>query len=76
MCRSNGLYCSDASGYKDPRAKELESGAKDWRLLLQIDSDDKASMMWGDSGRLYFWIRQDDLQNKRFEKTWVILQCY
>lgn len=29
-----------------------------WRPLLQIDSDDKSQMMWGDVGTLY-WLRRD-----------------
>ena len=74
---SHGLYCGDASGYEDPRRAELEPGAADWRLLLQIDSnEDECNMMWGDSGRLYVWIRQADLQARRFERCWLILQCY
>ncbi len=72
---SNGLYCGDASGYNDPKRKELEKGMKDWRLLLQIDSDENAGMMWGDVGRLYFWIKADDLAEKRFDKAWMNLQC-
>src|SRR5205814_3675825 len=33
---SHGLYCGDASGYRDTRATALRPGAADWRLLLQI----------------------------------------
>lgn len=73
---SHGLYCGDSTGYYDPRAKALEPGARQWQLLLQIDTDEKAGMMWGDGGRLYFWITKDDLKNRRFENTWMILQCY
>ena len=73
---SNGLYCGDSSGYKDPRAKDLEPGRKDWLLLFQLDSDDDANMMWGDVGRLYFWIRKQDLRSFRFDQCWMILQCY
>ena len=73
---SNGLYCGDETGYNDPRAKELEAGASDWQLLLQIDTDDDSGMMWGDGGRLYFWIRHDDLRKKNFDAVWMILQCY
>jgi hypothetical protein len=29
-------------------------------LLLQVDSDDDAGMMWGD-GRIYYWIRRENL---------------
>ncbi len=73
---TNGLYCGDPSGYNDPKAKGLEKGTKDWILLLQIDSEDeKTGMMWGDVGRLYFWIKKEDLKNKDFNKTWMILQC-
>jgi uncharacterized protein YwqG len=73
---SNGLYCGNASGYQDPRRKVLEEGAKEWRLLLQIDSDDKVGWMWGDVGRLYFWIRESDLQQRDFDNVWCLLQCH
>jgi uncharacterized protein YwqG len=72
---SNGLYCGDPSGYNDPKAKELEAGADDWLLLLQLDSDDHADLMWGDVGMLYYWIRSDDLINRRFRRSWMTLQC-
>jgi len=73
---TNGLYCGDPSGFNDPRAKELEKEANDWILLLQIDSDnDKTGMMWGDAGRLYFWIKKEDLKNKNFDNAWMVSQC-
>lgn len=73
---TNGLYCGDLTGYNDPLRKELEAGATDWRLLLQLDSEEDLGFMWGDSGTLYFWIREEDCQNKRFDQAWVVLQCY
>ncbi len=72
---TNGLYCGDPTGYNDPRRAELERGRSDWILLLQLDSDDAAGMMWGDGGRLYFWIRQQDLARRDFSSVWMILQC-
>ncbi|NOT29697.1 MAG: DUF1963 domain-containing protein [Planctomycetes bacterium] len=72
---TNGVYCGDSSGYQEPRAKELEAGQTEWRLLLQLDSDERAKMMWGDAGRLYFWIRESDLCEHDFDKAWLILQC-
>lgn len=48
----------------------------EWVLLLQLDSDTKARMMWGDCGRLYFWITKKDLLVKNFDRVWLILQCY
>ncbi|TPE45178.1 YwqG family protein [Pontibacter mangrovi] len=71
---TNGLYCGDPSGYNDPRAKALAPNAANWRLLLQIDSNEANEMMWGDCGRLYFWIKKNDLANKQFNNSWFILQ--
>ncbi len=56
--------------------EELEAGARDWRLLFQVESDGNAGMMWGDAGRLYFWIRDKDLRAARFDRTWVVFQCH
>jgi uncharacterized protein YwqG len=72
---SHGLYCGDLSGYNDPRSRQLEPGASDWRLLFQLDSDDAADMMWGDCGRLYFWMTEAALADRRFDTAWMILQC-
>lgn len=52
-----------------------DAGAADWRLLLQLDSEKDAGMMWGDQGRLYFMIREQDLKSLSFEKTWMDWQC-
>ncbi len=72
---TNGISCGSPRGYKDPRAAALAGGQAEWRLLLQLDSDEGAGMMWGDAGRLYFWIREQDLRARRFETAWLILQC-
>ena len=74
---SNGLDCGDESGYQDPRRDVLEAGAKDWRLLLQIDTDEEGpGWMWGDLGRLYFFGRREELERGDFEPAWLVLQCY
>lgn len=72
---THGMYCGDPTGYQDPRRKELEPGAKKWQLLFQVDSDDDLGMMWGDVGRLYFWIPEESLKKCDFDKVWLILQC-
>lgn len=56
--------------------KMEETASKDWILLLQIDTNEDDGMMWGDGGRLYFWIRRTDLAELKFENVWVVLQCY
>ena len=62
-------------GYSGPRAASPKSGTARWRLLFQVDSEDAAGMMWGDVGRLYYWIRDSDLRSSNFENCWMVLQC-
>lgn len=73
---ANGVNLGGSEGYASPRAKAIEAGAKDWRLLLQVDSDDEAGMIWGDDGRLYFWVREDEARRGDFTGVWMVLQCY
>ena len=72
---NNGVYCGDARSDDDPRVASLRDGSKDWRLLLQFDSDDDLNVMWGDCGKLYFWVREQDARLGRFDAAWVVLQC-
>jgi uncharacterized protein YwqG len=72
---SNGIDCGDGEGYEVGEARGLNAGAADWLLLLQLDSEDEAGMMWGDLGRLYFMIHKADLASRHFDKVWTILQC-
>ena len=64
-------------GWDQARRATLDAeAARSWRLLLQVDTDDSHSdMMWGDNGCLYYWIRAEDLAARRFENTWMIMQC-
>jgi uncharacterized protein YwqG len=32
-------------------------------------------MMWGDVGRIYYWIKHPDLIARDWELSWLILQC-
>ncbi len=74
---THGIFCGDASGYKDPRRAELEPGTADWELLLQLDSDEKnLNWMWADMGRIYFWVRRQDIEVREFQKGWAILQSF
>jgi uncharacterized protein YwqG len=73
---SHGVYCGDGRYDTDSRVPSLAPGAANWRLLLQFDSDDALDLMWGDGGRLYFWVEADAALQRRFENTWLILQCH
>ena len=73
---SNGIYCGSPEGYQSAQARTLEDGDADWRLLLQIDTDEEGpGWMWGDVGRIYFWIKRQDLWSLRFDDVWLIFQC-
>ena len=72
---THGINCGDPEGYRSPKARQLEAGAEDWRLLLQLDSDRQALFTWGDAGMLYFWMRAEDLQSRSFDRAWMELQC-
>jgi uncharacterized protein YwqG len=72
----HGIYVGDPSRYHNSRAEEARGGAKDWKLLLQVDSDNALEVMWGDAGVVYFWIRDQDARAKRFENAWLVLQCH
>lgn len=73
---SNGVNTGSGNNEDDARRVAMQEGTTDWRLLLQIDSDDSLGTMWGDAGRIYFWIREQDLKNRDFGKVWLVLQCY
>jgi uncharacterized protein YwqG len=73
---TNGIEAGTPEAHATPDARALAAGADDWRLLLQLDTDDDGpGWMWGDSGTLYFCIREDDLRGRRFDRIWCDEQC-
>lgn len=52
-----------------------EEAALRWQLLLQIDSDEDAEMMWGDCGMLYWMTDADEGQPITTERTSFTWQC-
>lgn len=68
-------------GFASPEYKDelfmakIEQAKHRWKLLFQIDSIRDCNMMWGDVGRLYYWIDRNSLKNRDFGNIWVILQC-
>jgi uncharacterized protein YwqG len=71
-----GYSAGTTESWQAARAAGADRSAKDWVFLMQIDSDDKANMQWGDSGQLYVWIHREDLRARRFENARLILQSY
>jgi uncharacterized protein YwqG len=72
---SHGIYCGGPEGYREGRNRKLEGGAANWRFLAQIDSEERSGMMWGDLGKLYFLIREQDLKAQNFDCVWMDMQC-
>jgi uncharacterized protein YwqG len=73
---SNGVYTGTSDGYTHVTAQQKEN-AKKWKLLFQFDSiqTETHEILWGDMGRLYFYINSDDLKALNFDNCWLILQC-
>lgn len=38
--------------------------------------DNDFELMFGDCGRIYYFIKKDELKKKNFDSSWLILQCY
>ena len=73
---NNNINCGNPEGYAIAKSRGLDKNAARWNLLMQVDSNEEdLGMMWGDMGRLYLWITSDDLEARKFENTWLILQC-
>lgn len=57
------------------QAAALKPDATNWRLLLQIDSEEDNGMVWSEIGRIYYWIPRQALAARDFAQVWLILQC-
>ena len=79
---TQGYYLGDETGWsrvsEDARKQADEIAMDRWTLLLQLDTVqcENFRLMFGDCGHLYFYITREDLQERRFDRVWAILQCY
>lgn len=76
---SRGYYLGgDLSGVTPRDMQEAEqSSLKDWLLLFQLDTVEKDGfeLMFGDCGRIYYYIRKEELEARNFDNVWLISQC-
>ena len=50
-----------------PYKPSTEDEKRPWRMLAVFDTDERLGWEWSDAGRLYFWIREQDLAARRFD---------
>ncbi|HET6971805.1 MAG TPA: DUF1963 domain-containing protein [Phenylobacterium sp.] len=48
--------------------------AGDWRLVLQLDSDARLGMTFGDGGRLFVFLREADARRGEFGRAVTVWQ--
>lgn len=75
---SRGFYCGNPElKITDKQLEEIRKCKKEWKLLFQLGdvSKGKFQLMFGDCGKIYFYVREKDLKNKNFDNVWLILQC-
>jgi uncharacterized protein YwqG/predicted DNA-binding WGR domain protein len=68
--------CWNRSGRFDlERWEEIKDQVADWRLVLQLDSDDGLGLMWGDAGTIYWAVRRIDIAKGAWSAAMFNFQC-
>lgn len=77
QCEAVSTGLVKGSEWWEPEVRlEYLPDAEDWQLLLQLDTQDGyPPMMWGDNGTLYYMIRRQDFRERRFERSWCVMDC-
>jgi hypothetical protein len=70
-----GIPALTREAERHPRFVAMLERSTDWRLLLQLDSDEPLGWLWGESGCVYYAIRDEDLRTGNFDATWMVSQC-
>lgn len=75
---TSGIYLGKLPVLKRRQKKAMLENSRDWVLLFQMSTveTEEYELMFGDGGSIYFYIRRQDLQAKRFDHTWLMLQCF
>ena len=75
---SRGYSFGDGRPEMTPEEEaDIHQHAQDWMLLLQLESISVGDyeLTFGGDGRIYFYIRKEDLAARRFDRVHLVLQC-
>jgi uncharacterized protein YwqG len=74
---TNRIYCGGLPKIEPERLKQMQENCNEWQLLFQLDTvtSNNFELMFGDCGRIYFFIKKNDLKVRNFDNCWLILQC-
>ena len=66
----------NSGNFPKEELEKIETAADKWKLLFQLDTVEQEglSLMFGNYGRIYFYIRKEDLRAKRFDRVWLMVQ--
>ncbi|MGE0489428.1 MAG: YwqG family protein [Vulcanimicrobiota bacterium] len=75
LCSGDGHRLGGYPGFTQVDPREYRPALRDYELLLQIDTDDHADIMWGDAGVGNFFIKPADLARLRFDTVFYNWDC-
>lgn len=71
---TQGVYLGRPPDIPTAQLDRMAASDPNWRLLFQFASDDDISWMWGDLGKVYFWMREQDIVAGAWDNAWLQLQ--
>jgi uncharacterized protein YwqG len=73
----HGQYLQDdalRSTFEDAAKAGVAAASERWRMILQLDTDDKSGLTWFGSGRLHVFVPIADLTQAKFDRAWMVAQ--
>ncbi|MCB9689064.1 MAG: DUF1963 domain-containing protein [Alphaproteobacteria bacterium] len=67
---TQGVYLGRPPDIPTAELDRMAASDPNWRLLFQFASDDDI-----DLGKVYFWMREQDIAARAWDRAWLQLQC-